>query len=105
MADGHKTDPPASLTLASVISRDSVRIALIVAAFNDLRVLACDIQGAYLNANCRERIYTMAGPEFGSEQGSVMIAKKALCGLKQSGEAFHTKIESREKHSEGSGMT
>ena len=90
MADGRKTDPPASLTFASLVSRDLVRIALLVAALNDLTVLACDIQGAYLNANCRERIYTIAGPEFGSEQGSVMIVKKALYGLKTSGAAFRS---------------
>ena len=88
MADGHKTDPPASLTFASVVSRDSVRIALLVAALHDLSVLACEIQLAYLNVNCRSRIDTIAGPEFGSEQGSVMIVKKALYGLKTSGAAF-----------------
>ena len=88
MANGHKTDPPVSLTFALVVSRGSVCIALLVAALNDLTVLTCDIQGAYLNANCRERIYTIAGPEFDSKQGFVVIAKKALYGLKTSGAAF-----------------
>ena len=35
VAGGHVTEPPASMTYASVVSRDSVRIALTVAALND----------------------------------------------------------------------
>ena len=44
VAGGHTTETPAALTYASVVSRDSVRIALTIAALNDLKVLACDIQ-------------------------------------------------------------
>ena len=43
VAGGHKTEAPASITYSSVVSRDSVRIALLIAALNDLDVLACDI--------------------------------------------------------------
>ena len=89
---GHTTDPPSSLTYSSVVSRDSVRILLLVAALNDLNILACDIQNAYLTAKCRENIYTIAGPEFGSEEGAVMIIKMALYGLKSSGAAFRSKL-------------
>ncbi len=40
VADGHKPDSPATITYSSVVSRDSVRIALTIAASNDLKVLA-----------------------------------------------------------------
>ena len=43
---------PATLTYSSVVSRDSVRIALTVAALNDLKVMTCYIQNAYLMADC-----------------------------------------------------
>jgi len=43
VADGHSTETPAALTYSSVVSRDSVRIALTIAALNDLSVLACNI--------------------------------------------------------------
>ena len=66
VAGGHKTETPSALTYSSVVSRDSVRISLTIAALNDLKVLACDIQNAYLTANPREKVYTIAGPEFGS---------------------------------------
>ena len=46
----------------------------------------------YLTANCREKIWTYAGPEFGSERGQPMIIKKALYGLKSSGAAFRAHL-------------
>ena len=92
VAGGHMTDTPNTLTYSSVVSRDSIHIALTIAALNELSVMACDIQYAYLNAECREKIWTHAGPEFGSESGSIMIVKKALYGLKGSGAAFRAHL-------------
>ena len=92
VAGGHTTDAPATLTYSSVVSRDSVQIALTIAALNGLEVMACDIQNAYLTADCREKIWTRAGPEFGSESGTIMLIRKALYGLKYSGAAFHAHL-------------
>ena len=64
VAGGNTTEAPSSITYSSVVSRDSVRIALTIAALNILDVLACDIQDAYLTAHCREKIKTRTGPEF-----------------------------------------
>ena len=58
VAGGHMTDTPNTLTYSSVVSRDSVRIALTIAALNELSAMACDIQNAYLTAECREKIWT-----------------------------------------------
>ena len=92
VANGNETETPAALTYSSVVTRDSVRIALLVAALNELELLACDIQNAYLTADCREKIYVVAGPEFGSEEGQIMIIRKALYGLKSSGAAFRAHL-------------
>ena len=92
VAGGHTTETPATLTYSSVVSRDSVRIALTVAALNGLDVMACDIQNAYLTADCREKIWTRAGPEFGSEAGAIMLIRKALYGLRSSGAAFRAHL-------------
>ena len=92
VAGGHKTEAPASITYSSVVSRDSVRIALTIAALNDLKILSCDIQNAYLTAKPREKIYTIAGPEFGSDAGKTMIIVRALYGLKSSGAAFRAHL-------------
>ena len=88
VAGGHMTTSPSSLTYSSVVSRDSVRIALTIAALNGLSTLACDIHNAYLTAPCCEKIWTTAGPEFGSEKGKNMLVVRALYGLKSSGAAF-----------------
>ena len=66
VADGHKTDAPSSVTYSSVVSRDSVRICLTIAALNDLDLQAADVQNAYLLAPCREKIWVRAGAEFGN---------------------------------------
>ena len=95
VAGGHVTDPPATTTYSSVVSRESVRIALLIAALNDLAVLSADIQNAYLHAKCREKIWTRAGPEFGSDQGCIMIIVRALYGLKTSGAAFRSLLADR----------
>lgn len=47
---GHTMTPPISMTYASVISRESVRICLALAALNDLDVMMGDIRNAYLTA-------------------------------------------------------
>ncbi len=60
-----------------------------IAALNDLAAMACDIQNAYLTADCREKIWTRAGPASESKVGTVFLVKKALYGLsKSAGAAF-----------------
>lgn len=88
VADGHKTEAPPSLTYSSVVSRDSVRIAMLLASLNGCDILSCDIQNAYLTAPCREKYYVVAGPEFGSDQGKCMIVTRALYGLPSAGATF-----------------
>ena len=81
VAGRHKLEPPASIMYSSVVSRDSVRIAFMLAALNHLDIWACDIGNAYLNAPCREKVWFVAGPEFGLRQGTVIRIVRALYGL------------------------
>ena len=92
VANGNEAaDLPKWDSYATVVSRETVRIAFLYAALNDLEVLSCDIANAYLNAPCREKLWYCAGPEFGNEQGSVMIMRKAVYGCKSSGSSWrHT---------------
>ena len=89
VADGHKTDAPECSTYSSVVSRESVRIALLYASLNDLDVLSCDVANAYLCADCKEKVWIRAGKEFGSDKGAVMIIRKELYGLKSAGNSWH----------------
>ena len=88
VAGGHLTDVPTSMTYSSVVSRDSVRIGLLIAALNDLDILAGDIQNAFLSAPTKERIYFHAGDEWKADKGRVVIVVRALYGLKSSALQF-----------------
>jgi hypothetical protein len=86
VANGNETKDLASHhTYASIVTRESVRIAFLYTALNNLNILGCDVWNAYLNAPCQEKIWVHTGPEFGTDEGSVQIVKKALYGLKTSG--------------------
>lgn len=91
VAGGHVTDPPTAMTYSSVVARDSVRLAFLIASLNDIDILAADIGNAYLNAYTQEKVHTTCGPEFGSQHlGCVAVIRKALYGLKSSGAAWRS---------------
>ena len=62
VGSGHKTDTPYLITYSSVVSRYSVRIAPTFVALNELDILVCYIQNAYITIKCRELFWTVAGP-------------------------------------------
>jgi hypothetical protein len=84
VAGGHVTDVPSVMTYSSVVSRDSVQIMFMIAALNDLDIMAGDIGNAYLNAETTEKVYMIAGSEFGEQAGSGIVICQALYGLKSS---------------------
>ena len=98
VAGGHMTDAPPTITYASVISRESVRIALLLAALNDLEVKAADIMNAYITAPVEEKIWTILGPEFGADQGKKAIIVRAIYGLKSSGASFRNHLADCMRH-------
>ena len=81
-------DTPSFLTYASVVSRETVRIALTIAALHDLDVKAADVENAYLTAPTTEKVWTVCGPEFGPEEGSYcqssLWTERQWCILSQS---------------------
>ena len=93
-AGGHTTETPASLTYSSVVSRDSIRLAFLLAELNELDVMACDIENAYLNAPCREKIWFEGGRECGEHFGKVIVVVRALYGLKSSGASYRSYCKS-----------
>lgn len=64
-----------------------------IAALNDLDLLAADIQNAYLNAPVAEKVWTTTGVEFGpSEKGMPAIIVRSLYGLKSVGASFRNHL-------------
>ena len=84
--------PPAPITYSSVVARDSIRLGFMLAALHNVDILAADVGNAYLNASCREKVYCIAGPEFGSDEGKTAIIIRALYGLKSSGAAWRAHL-------------
>ena len=64
---GHVTKALASIMYANIMSRETVRIALMVATLNDLEVNSGDILNVYVQALVTEKVWTTLGPEFGKD--------------------------------------
>ena len=64
VAGGHVTKASATIMYASIVSRDTVRIALMIAMMNDLEVKSIDILNSYVQAPVTEKVWTTLGPEF-----------------------------------------
>ena len=84
LAGGHLTDVPTYITYSSVVSRDTFRIIFLMAALNNLYVLAGDIQNALLEAPTRENIFFYARDEWKADKEKVVIVVRALYGIKYS---------------------
>jgi hypothetical protein len=81
-----------------VVSREKVRIALLMAALHDLEVQAADVENAYLTAPTSEKVWTICGPEFGANAGKKAIIVRALYGLKGSGASYRNHIADCMRH-------
>ena len=89
-ANGNEASTPPEAVYSSVVSRDSVRLAFLIAALNDLQVLVADVTNAYLYADVKEKIWFVGGLECGEGHKKVCVLTKALYGLKSSGNAWRT---------------
>ena len=89
-ARGDQTDTPSSVTYASAVTRENVRIDFVIATLNDLNILTADVAKAYLNAPCAEKVYTMLGEEFGDYANRKAIIVMALYGLKSTAYSWRT---------------
>jgi hypothetical protein len=92
VAGGHTTTAPSSMMYSSVVSRDSICLAFLTAALNDLDIMSCDLENAYLNAPCRKKIWFEGGIECGEDHGKVCVVVRSLYGLKSAGAAFHSSL-------------
>ena len=76
-----------------MVTRESIRIAFLIAALNEVDILSANIGNAYLQAPAREQVHTTAGPEFGlSRIRETVIIVRVMYGLKTSGAAWHAQL-------------
>jgi hypothetical protein len=91
---GHTMKAPSSITYSSVVSRDSVQLAFLIASLHNVDILSCNLENAYLNAKCREKIWFEGGIECGNDAGKVCIVVHVLYGLKSSGTSWRSTLAS-----------
>ena len=92
VAGGHMTEPPKESVYSGVVSLRSMRLALLIGEINGLEAMVGDIGNAYLEAYTKEKVYFIAGKEFGELEGHTLIIVKALYGLRTSGARFHERL-------------
>ena len=82
----------ATIKYVIVVLKEIVRIALIIAALNDVEVKLGDIFNAYAQASITEKIWSTLGPEFGENIKKITVIVDALYGLKSAGAAFRSHL-------------
>eukprot|EP00957_Ditylum_brightwellii_P094991 7233798-Ditylum_brightwellii.AAC.1 len=99
IVDRHKTPDPVGSTCASVVSRESVRIAFTYTSLNYLDVWATYIQNAYLQAPSSQRHCIVCSAKFGLENvGKRALIRRALYDGKSTGKDFHNHLRECMRH-------
>lgn len=88
MQGGHSIEVLAMVTYASVVSCETVCVALSITLSNVLNIMARDILNAYISVPNEEKILMSLGPEFVHENGCKKIVFQALYCLKLAGLAY-----------------
>jgi len=89
---GQLTPPSDDKAHSGIVSLEGARTVLFLAELNELQLCAADIAQACLEANTREKLAIVGGPEFGELSGHTRILMKALHGARTSGNRFAEKL-------------
>jgi len=92
VADGHLTAVPIDSVYSGVVSLRGLRTLVFLSELNGLETWSTDIGNAYLEAETKELVYIIAGPEFGNLEGHTLVIFKALYGLRSSGARWHERF-------------
>ena len=74
---------------SGVVSIETNGTAFVIAARNGLEVCAADVSTAFLHGKTHEKVHIVAGPEFGEDEGKVMIVERGCYGLETSAIKSH----------------
>jgi Reverse transcriptase (RNA-dependent DNA polymerase) len=69
-----------------------IRLIVFLAELNGLELWGADVGNVYLEAKTNEKVYIVAGPEFGPMEGHTLLIDKALHGLRSSGLWWHQRF-------------
>ena len=83
---------PREECFASAVSIEAVQLGFVLAQIYNLQCIAGDVGNAFLTAYTSEKIYIVAGPEFGELKGRIMKMEKAVYGTKTAALRFHESL-------------
>ena len=90
VAGGNFTSMAKEDIYSGVVGMETIRMGLFLGEHNGLSCCAGDIGNAFLYGKTKEKVYIIAGPEFGRElEGKILVIDKALYGLRTSSARFH----------------
>ena len=92
VAGGHLTEVPVDSIYSGVVSLRSLRLVVFLAELNKLETWGSDVGNAYFEALTKEKVFSIAGKEFGEVAGHILIIQKALYGLRSSGARWHARF-------------
>ena len=94
VAGGHRAPKqPKDDIFSSVVTMEAVRMGFLLAEMQDLLVCAGDVGNAFLYGKTKEKVYIIAGPEFGPElEGKRLIIDRSIYGLSSSSARFHENL-------------
>ena len=85
---GHKVDSSDYNTYSSQVDGLSVLLLLLIAQHTNLTIMTCDISNAFVTAPNSEKVWAVAGDEFGEKKGCRLEIQRALYGLPGSARAY-----------------
>jgi len=79
VTDSHLTEVPLESIYSGVVSLRGLRLLVVfLVELNYLGIWATNIGNAYLEAETKEKVFMIAGPEFGKLEGHTLIISEAL---------------------------
>ena len=85
---GHKVDSSKQNTYSSQVETLSVLLLFLICKHQNLSLMTCDVSNAFPTAPTEEKVFCIAGPEFGDREGSMIEIQRAMYGLAGSARAF-----------------
>ena len=89
---GHMTKALATIMYRSIVSRETVRIALMVSTLSDLLVKLGSILNAYFQAPVTEKVWTTLGLKSRKNTKRTAVIFPAIYGLKLASAAFRSHL-------------
>ena len=81
---------------APVVSVEAIQLGFLLAQMNDLKCVAGDVGNAFLTSYTTEKLYIIAGSEFGPElEGKRLIIEKSIYGTKSAAARFHESLSAK----------